>query len=440
MVAFGSLLSVMDVSLAVELAYCAWAAVATVLLAWWYQDYVPGGVSIPWQLATRLLVAGVNTYLHRAICLPRRRRQAEAAARAAAAVARGSASAAGCAKATICCNASCDEPPTADALEEPWTAVVDSTSSALGEATAGGLGSDECSSSSDCGTPQREPVNQAMAADMSIDGSSSARGSSNTIDPSPDAAQRLRMLPYARRVWFVPGLNPASGGSDGASPWLSLGQGDLGRHACLAPVSVRPLYRSCLQRSSAMIKIPWAEPFQVRPNLQLLLREAVTANGLASLAAATVEHGCIKLTLVIEELAEGAKSGAGAGFPSPARVLEALGVGPGPEGHAEPVWSNLLTLTPAQPDLLAGSLASRPHLAPRVLMVPPPSANSAGSPAEGVRVAAALPRLRLALTMPEGLAGGEVEVQVALRSKAGLLASRLVPVSSGGSTAAVLRE
>ncbi|KAG2498978.1 hypothetical protein HYH03_003165 [Edaphochlamys debaryana] len=404
-VLFLSLVNVSGVSLALELAYCAYATVATVILAVWYQEHVPGGVSIPWQLATRLLVAAVNTCIYNALYLPRARQEAAHAAAAKSLTAGGKA-----------CKG-CDE-------GSPGLGLAAET----GADTAGSRGI----SLDGTGRDRSRSNGDAPGETSSASGAGLQPGAS--WDP-----RALSAAPAQPRVRFTSPVSSDSGGRGNSAEQ----PGGDGPRSGLAPVRVRPLYRSCVQRRLALVKIAWADPCMAHPDWYARLNATVAACGTARLAAATLEAGCIKLTVVIEETAGDAQRQRSAGLPSIAEVLGALGLEQ-PAGLQEPSWQLEEALTAPSESTEAGTIGASEglaavRLAPRLLLVPPPSAGSADSQGAGA-AAVALPRLRLVVTMPEGLAGGEVEVQVALRSKAGLLASRLVPVSAGGSTATALRE
>ncbi|KAG2498976.1 hypothetical protein HYH03_003163 [Edaphochlamys debaryana] len=427
---FGSLVGFQDASLALELLYCVYATVATLTLAVWYQSHVPGGVSIPWQLATRLLVAGVNTYIHRAICLPRRRRQAEAAARAAAVTAAAEGPGSSNPGAGNRHPKRCFDPDDLSPSGEAGSPINSGSGVAAGGPSRAG---DVSKHALNMGGQPTRALGPGMPVDEGLCKADNEGGSVQQGAPSETGQTSLAWVPYVSPLGTTaPGVLLRNAVAEGVGAAPDPPEPAVG--ATLVPLARRPLYRSCLQRQSVMLKVAWAEPSLLSPDWHAQLESQISSFGPRRLALATAEPGCIRLSLFFEQLT--LLSPPGAELPSVAGVLEALGL-ERPADEAEPTWQCLRTLTAAlAPDEAA---AAGPQVLPavtvrpaqRVLLVSPPSAGEA---------ARALPRLRLALTMPEGLADGEMEVQVALRSRTGLLASRLVPVSSGGSTATVLRE
>ncbi|KAG2487506.1 hypothetical protein HYH03_013924 [Edaphochlamys debaryana] len=301
---FMSVLGVWDVNMVVELSYCAWVAMANCVLASWYQDHVPGGVSIPWQLASRLLVAAAEACLHLALCRPAtqaRRARAAAAATTPPAPFR---------------------PPRDEGKAACWKP---SPSGGPGHAAAEGQPP----------TPRTQPPpapipggatqppadrpgarrpGEALAARAAEARTAAAWGS--RVMPAPEAAapepralarRPLPPAPASAGPAATAGPAWAAGSESGAEGGAGAEGGGGG---ALAPLSARPLYRSRIERRCSVLKILHAHPPHCpeAPRASLTRLEAALAacagggRGRVRLSVGSVERGCVEAALAAEAL------------------------------------------------------------------------------------------------------------------------------------------
>ncbi|GIL92001.1 hypothetical protein Vretifemale_19674, partial [Volvox reticuliferus] len=339
---FISLLCVTHVNMALELAYCAWATVATAILWYWYRDAIPG-ISFQGQMMTRLLVTLANIYLDR--LLSRRNhhrgfaglgRSSGAAARytivtttaatAAAATAASDSAASGRFKAAAAAVAVKEEVEYVGGEEEEEEEVLE-TPFPCGGGSSISADAVKCENRT---LPPAGPIflrhPKPPAAPSAIHSSTTmtlrrnssgsggntggnGNGNSNnnvgggsggscTTISTAHAAEKEGTAPTR---WPLGGAAPAPTNTATAavtSPAPSAGLQADGNMVALVP---HIPYRSPFRRHAVWVKIPWAEPEQMDPHFEQRLQTLVSERGL-QLTGAYVRRGCVELMMVLEEM------------------------------------------------------------------------------------------------------------------------------------------